>query len=159
VKSKQSKRKWSIEQQQEEDEAASSQIIIAAFALPRSATGCSQNTHIRTFPDVSHTHSLLLYPSSSPKPGRSTSSQKQPSSTSSPPHPSYPTLRPDPSSLLPSLPPSLPRPATTMARNEEKAQAMLNKWLTMKKDLATGTEGGREGGREEGGRVGLTMRA
>lgn len=25
-----------------------------------------------------------------------------------------------------------------MARNEEKAQAMLNKWLTMKKDLATG---------------------
>jgi len=26
-----------------------------------------------------------------------------------------------------------------MARNEEKAQAMLNKWLTMKKDLATGT--------------------
>ena len=25
-----------------------------------------------------------------------------------------------------------------MARNEEKAQALLNKWVTMKKDLAKG---------------------
>jgi len=34
-----------------------------------------------------------------------------------------------------------------MARNEEKAQAMLNKWLTMKKDLATGAFGRKEAGR------------
>jgi len=44
-----------------------------------------------------------------------------------------------PSTSLPPLPPVHRPPYKAMARNEEKAQAMLNKWLTMKKDLATGT--------------------